>query len=170
MTNVEARRNCFQAIPKIMTRVAHDLAQRWWRPLHRACIRSTYTFSLDLSAEVVRALFDALDSGLDDYTTDERGDVGSWIRIACIQGLASIIVDLFRVSASLPHFSDFLPAQRYHHVVGRILRQGVERLDNVRQIAGESFIRILCLSPPSVDDSENWRVRGETLMRELFLP
>lgn len=150
MTNVEARRNCFQAIPKIIIRVAHNLAQHF-------------------SVEVVRALFDALDSGLDDYTTDERGDVGSWIRIACIQGLASMIGDLFHVSASLPHFADFLPAQRYHHVVGRILRQGVERLDNVRQIAGESFLRILCLSPPSVDESENWRVRGETLMQELFL-
>ncbi|KAL4080682.1 armadillo-type protein [Scleroderma citrinum] len=125
--------------------------------------------SLDLHPEVVRVLFDALDGGLDDYTTDERGDVGSWIRIACIEGLTSIIGDLFRVSASLPDFASFLPPHRYHHVVGRILRQGVERLDNVRQIAGESFIRILSLSPPSVDEPESWRVRGEALMRELFL-
>lgn len=126
------------------------------------------TYFPDLSAEVVRALFDALDSGLDDYTTDERGDVGSWIRVACIQGLTSIIGDLFRVSTSLPRFSDFLPAHRYHHVVGRILRQGVERLDNVRQISGESINRVLCLSLP--DASERWRIRGETLMQELFLP
>ncbi|KAF9241181.1 tubulin folding cofactor D C terminal-domain-containing protein [Melanogaster broomeanus] len=117
----------------------------------------------------VCALFDALDTGLDDYTTDERGDVGSWIRIACIQGLTSIIEDLFRVSGNLPEFSTFLPPHRYHTVVGRILRQGVERLDNVRQISGGCFLRILGLQLPAVEHAEEWRVKGEGLMRELFL-
>ncbi|KAI6039323.1 armadillo-type protein [Pisolithus marmoratus] len=123
-----------------------------------------------LLPDTVRALVDALDSGLEDYTTDERGDVGSWIRIACIQGLTSIIETLFVVSKNLSNFASFLPAHRYHQVVGRVLRQGVERLDNVRQIAGESFSRILRLSLPPVDDAECWRVRGADLARELFLP
>ncbi|KAI5983473.1 armadillo-type protein [Pisolithus albus] len=123
-----------------------------------------------LPPDTIRALVDALDNGLDDYTTDERGDVGSWIRIACIQGLISIIETLFVVSINLPNFATILPAHRYHHIVGRVLRQGVERLDNVRQIAGESFTRILRLSLPSVDDADCWRVRGEHLARELFLP
>lgn len=151
MTNVEARRNSFLAIPKIVVRVAQDLERH-------------------LPPDTVRALVDALDNGLDDYTTDERGDVGSWIRIACIQGLTSIIETLFVVSKNLPNFATILPAHRYHHIVGRVLGQGVERLDNVRQIAGESFTRILRLSLPSVDDAECWRVRGEYLARELFLP
>ncbi|KAI6166541.1 TBCD protein [Pisolithus thermaeus] len=151
MTNVEARRNSFLAIPKVVARVAQNLERH-------------------LPPDTVRALVDALDSGLDDYTTDERGDVGSWIRIACIQGLTSIIETLFVASKNLSNFASILPAHRYHHIMGRVLRQGVERLDNVRQIAGESFTRILRLSLPSVEDAECWRVRGEDLARELFLP
>ncbi|KIN99611.1 hypothetical protein M404DRAFT_16471 [Pisolithus tinctorius Marx 270] len=151
MTNVEARRNSFLAVPKIIACVARNLEER-------------------LLPDTVRALVDVLDNGLDDYTADERGDVGSWIRIACIQGLTSIIETLFVVSKNLSNFASMLPADRYHHVVGRLLRQGVERLDNVRHIAGECFTRLLSLSLPSVDDAERWRVRGEDLARELFLP
>ncbi|KIJ17787.1 hypothetical protein PAXINDRAFT_167765 [Paxillus involutus ATCC 200175] len=150
ISNVEARRNYYLAIPKILANTAPRLAQHF---------RSSR----------VRDLFDALDSGLDDYTTDERGDVGSWIRIACIHGLTSIIEDLFRVSENLPEFSTFLPPHRYHTVIGRILRQGAERLDNVRQISGECFLRILRLRLPAVEHAEEWRVKGEDLMRELFL-
>lgn len=122
----------------------------------------------DLRADTICALFDALDSGLDDYTMDERGDVGSWIRIACIKGISSVIEDLFHISKDIPRFRSFLPAHRYHHVVGRILRQGVERLDNVRQIAGESFLRIIGLPLPSVEGAEDWRLRGEGLVRDIF--
>lgn len=119
------------------------------------------------SSEVC-ALFDALDNGLEDYTTDERGDVGSWIRIACIRGLSSVIEDLFRISGSLPDFPSFLPPHRYHTVIGRILRQGVERLDNVRQISGECFLRILKLPLPAVEHAESWRIKNVDLMKELF--
>ncbi|KIK93339.1 hypothetical protein PAXRUDRAFT_145292 [Paxillus rubicundulus Ve08.2h10] len=150
ISNVEARRNCYLAIPKILANTTPRLAQHF-------------------RSNRVRDLFDALDSGLDDYTTDERGDVGSWIRIACIRGLTSIIEDLFRVSENLPEFSTFLPPHQYHTVIGRILRQGAERLDNVRQVSGECFLRILRLQLPAVEHAEEWRVKGEDLMRELFL-
>lgn len=117
----------------------------------------------------VCALFDALDGGLEDYTTDERGDVGSWIRIACVRGLSSVIEDLFRTSGSLSNFRSFLPPHRLHAVVGRILRQGVERLDNVRQISGECFLRILKLPLPAVENAESWRIKNVELMNGLFL-
>ncbi|KAI6129812.1 TBCD protein [Pisolithus croceorrhizus] len=145
MTNVEARRNSFLAIPKVVARVAQNLERRWYHARISSVLWLTH-----------------LTTGLDDYTTDERGDVGSWIRIACIQGLTSIIETLFVVSKNLPNFASILPAHRYHHISGA--------LDNVRQIAGESFTRILRLSLPSVEDAECWRVRGEDLARELFLP
>lgn len=114
-------------------------------------------------------MFDALDSGLDDYTTDERGDVGSWIRIACIRGLTSVIEDLFRISGNLPDFPSYLPPHRYHATIGRILRQGVERLDNVRQISGDCFLRILKLPLPVAEHPERWRIKNIDLMQVLFL-
>ncbi|KAG1872410.1 tubulin folding cofactor D C terminal-domain-containing protein [Suillus subalutaceus] len=125
--------------------------------------------SVHLIAESMCGVIDALDSGLDDYTMDERGDVGSWVRMACIQGLASIFEDLFRISGSIPEFASYLPAQRYHSAIARILRQGVERLDNVRQIAGHCLLQLFRIPLPSVPHQEEWRIKGSQLMMKLFL-
>ncbi|KAF8133796.1 TBCD protein [Boletus edulis] len=149
MVNVEARRNCYLAIPKIFANTTPRLVEHF---------RSSQ----------VCAVFDALDNGLDDYTTDERGDVGSWIRIACIRGLSSVIEDLFRISGHLPDFPSFLPPHRYHAAIGRILRQGVERLDNVRQISGECFLRIVQLPLPVTEHAGRWRVKNIDVVKELF--
>ncbi|KAF7797405.1 hypothetical protein EIP86_008600 [Pleurotus ostreatoroseus] len=121
------------------------------------------------TTEVVERMLNSFLAGLDDYTTDERGDVGSWVRIACVKGLASFAEILMLNAALLPDFKLDLPAEKYHELLGGILKQGVERLDNVRQQAGEQFIRLLSLPPPQVDDAESWRIHGAQLMKDLFL-
>jgi len=126
------------------------------------------TVCSDVSSEVVNTLFDALLSGLDDYTIDERGDVGSWIRIVCIQGLTSTSELLFREARSIPDFHSYFPPQKYHAAIAGILKQGVERLDNVRQQAGACFIKFLTLSLPSVSGGDRWRLPGLTLLHKLF--
>ncbi|KAI0822273.1 TBCD protein [Trametes gibbosa] len=148
--NVEARRNAFESMPQILTNVSRDLFNK-------------------VSAEIVCRMTDALLDGLTDYTSDERGDVGSWVRIACVKGLASFIQTLFTYAPHLPVFSDYLSPERYHSAVSGILKQGVERLDNVRQQAGDSFIALLLLPLPAVDDSYRWKIHGQERMRELFL-
>ena len=112
---------------------------------------------------------DALLDGLTDYTSDERGDVGSWVRIACVKGLASFIRTLFMQAATLPSLSDYLPPLSFHNAIGGILKQGVERLDNVRQQAGESFVDLLSLPLPDTGDPGRWQIQGATKMRELFI-
>jgi hypothetical protein len=114
---------------------------------------------------VVRSLFCALLGGLNDYTVDERGDVGSWIRIACIQGLRSFAESLFGHASSIPDFEEYLPPDLYHEAIGAILKQGVERLDGVRQKAGENFICLLLISPPA----QLWRIQDEGLIKSTFL-
>lgn len=113
-------------------------------------------------------LLDALIFGLEDYTIDARGDVGSWIRIACIQGLKTTIELLVKHSASLPTFASYLPQEKYHRAIGGILKQGVEKLDNVRFQAGQSFGALFKLQPPVVPDSTKWRIAQLNLFDELF--
>lgn len=114
-------------------------------------------------------MYGALQAGLADYTMDERGDVGSWIRMVCIKGLADV-AELFLTNAPrIPNFADYLPAKDYQRAVGGILKQGVERLDNVRQQAGHHFLRLLVLHLPDVPDIAQWRIHGESFMKELFL-
>lgn len=110
--------------------------------------------------------FQALETGLDDYTITDRGDVGSWVRMAAIQSLSQIFEILFSEASSLPNLEMYLPSKRYHHGVGSILKQGVERLDNVRQLAGEHFLRLLRQPLPNVLESEKWKIKDEHLFTE----
>lgn len=132
---------------------------------------SAYTFILlqGLTPDVVVSFFNALQNGLEDYSMDERGDVGSWIRMACIQGLTSFSEILISNASNIPAFEEYLPESRYQSAIGGILRQGVERLDNVRQEAGECFLRLLRLPRPSVAKAERWDIKGQSLMKQLFL-
>ena len=125
-------------------------------------------------------------SGLEDYTVNERGDVGSWVRLACIQGLGSIIDALMQHAEKLASsngettehdnhdqgFAAFLPIEAYHTIIAGILKQGVERLDNVRLLAGKTFDRLLKTDPPrfsKIPRSEAWKVSGYAHFKELLV-
>ena len=114
-------------------------------------------------------MYNALISGLDDYTVDERGDVGSWIRIASIQGLTSVSVTLLTLAKKDTTHIDYIPADLYQKAIAGILKQGVGRLDNVRQRAGESIHCLLKCPLPSMGDPNPWKFHGEELFIELLL-
>ncbi|KAJ7780620.1 TBCD protein [Mycena maculata] len=147
--SVEGRRNCYAAVPQILLTVVPRLPQH-------------------MSAETFNSLLDAMLHGLEDYTIDERGDVGSWIRISCLRGLTAFCEILLPRARTLPAFAEYFPAAKYHSVVSGVLKQGVERLDNVRQDAGECLHVLLRLAPPDVRDGHEWAPKSLPLLRELF--
>ena len=111
---------------------------------------------LDISPKIVQQSLAKFFRVLEDYTVNERGDVGSWVRVACIKGLCNIIQALLFDAEFLTtkdmhvSISDYLSVEDYHKAIAGILKQGVERLDNVRQCAGEAVRdrRIHVLLPP----------------------
>jgi tubulin-specific chaperone D len=121
-----------------------------------------------MSPDIVNSLHSALLNGLEDYSVDERGDVGSWIRLACIQGLTRFSVLLISNASSIPNFDVYFPPMKYQQTVAGILKQGVERLDNLRQEAGECFMQLLDLTLPNVRNSHDWCIPGLSLLKELF--
>lgn len=121
-----------------------------------------------ISPEFTNKCFDALLEGLKDYTIDQRGDVGSWIRCSCVLGLSKFIQIFFAHSKPLQNFAEYLSPEKYHAAIGGILKQGVERLDNIRQQAGLQFVELLHSSPPEVDGKERWKIFGFEMMNELF--
>lgn len=121
-----------------------------------------------MTPEMVASLHSALLHGLEDYSVDERGDVGSWIRLACIQGLTRFAELLIPKAASIPDFGLYFPPARYQQTVAGILKQGVERFDNVRLEAGECFMRLINLALPDVHNGEDWRMPGLPLLKDLF--
>jgi hypothetical protein len=114
-------------------------------------------------------MFQSLLHGLSDYSMDERGDVGSWIRIACIEGLASFVEILISRASNIPNFAEYLPPDNFHAAIGGILKQGVERLDGVRQEVGDRFERLLQLTVPDIPSGDLWQIHGQSFMQKLFL-
>lgn len=110
---------------------------------------------------VIRALL----KGLEDYTVDERGDVGSWARLACIKGLSQIVTS-FLAQSSL-EINKWLPSHTYHEIMAGILKQGVERLNNLRVEAGKQLVALL--EAPHTSGRETCRPDAEELFRELFV-
>jgi hypothetical protein len=117
---------------------------------------------------MVNSLHSALLHGLEDYSVDERGDVGSWVRLASIQGLTRFSELLMSNAVSIPDFGVYFPPLKYHQTVAGILKQGVERFDNVRQEAGECFMRLLSFPLPDVHNGRDWCMPGLPLLKELF--
>jgi len=150
MPDVEARRNCMESIRLVLTALASH-------PSHK------------LSLDHVVRMYNALISGLEDYTVDERGDVGSWVRIASIQGLTSVSVALLTLAKTDTTYIKYIPANLYQKAIGGILKQGVGRLDNVRQQAGVSIQCLLKCPLPSVGDANPWKFHGEKIFKESLL-
>ena len=114
----------------------------------------------------MKRIFTSFLAGLEDYTINERGDIGSWVRLACIAGLCRIILGILENAAKYTTLepptplSSYLPLDIYHATIGGVLKQGVERLDNVRLRAGHQFRSLLEIKPPDIPGGEAWQVRG----------
>lgn len=125
-------------------------------------------YSVGMTARTYTQLLKELVSGLEDYTMDQRGDVGSWIRMACIRGITTIYESAFRVSKSIPNLLEYLPPTLFHAGVAGILQQGVGRLDNVRHEVGLQVRRLLDLPLLDRPDASLWRIHGAEILESLF--
>ena len=72
---------------------------------------------------------------LSDYSTDSRGDIGSWIREAAMISLKYLLIQgaLSNYLTSSSSLSSMLVGE----VIAGILKQSVEKIDKIRKIAGE---------------------------------
>ena len=115
----------------------------------------------------MRSIYVSLQGGLEDYTTTERGDVGSWIRRAALLGLRQIITLIKRHSTTV-YLSNCLTSKMYHDTIGAILKQSVERLDNVRQCAGDSFLALLQESFHDGPEDHFWAIENGEWFKTIF--
>lgn len=77
---------------------------------------------------------------------------------------------LLRAARFIPAFAEYMPPDMFHRSIAGILKQGVERLDNVRQTAGEAFLTLARLSYEEIglEDWERWCVHGRDSLEELL--
>ncbi|EED95613.1 tubulin-specific chaperone d, partial [Thalassiosira pseudonana CCMP1335] len=85
-------------------------------------------------------VFAALLSAMEDYNMDRRGDVGSWSRVAAMNGLEALTY----LSYSAKFFDEGLCCS----ILSALLKQLGEKLDAVRCEAGECLERLLTNNNP----------------------
>jgi hypothetical protein len=104
---------------------------------------------VQLSKQHVSDLFETYLHALGDYKTDRRGDVGSWCRMAAMDGLVSLILLSIKSSNTDNVYYDPSISNR---IVGALLKQFAEKLDNVRQRAGVCLCRIFSDDSPEINN------------------
>jgi hypothetical protein len=86
-------------------------------------------------------VLDCLYCSMEDYSTDKRGDIGSWIRTAAMQDFVKI------VELGLP-----LRETDWDRMIGHCLMQLAEKIDRVRQVAGDILTQLLKTRAHSLPD------------------
>eukprot|EP00118_Oscarella_pearsei_P021637 m.243932 g.243932 ORF g.243932 m.243932 type:complete len:1220 (+) comp40242_c1_seq17:38-3697(+) len=110
-----------------------------------------------LSQGQVNLVFDALLRSMEDYTSDKRADVGSWVRKAAIETIEKL-VDLV-VNTAI----DWLTPETIMKIICCLFQQMNERIDRIRQFAGNVFIRFLHKESPAVP-----HFKHQEALKEIF--
>lgn len=79
-------------------------------------------------------IFECYWLALQEYTIDNRGDIGAWVREASMNALYKLIV-------TVPH--EHLNEHKVQAIVGGLLQQAVEKIDRTRALAGKLFCKII---------------------------
>lgn len=99
-------------------------------------LRVTEQSTIQVSTEEFFQCYQSFLDGLDDYSTDQRGDVGSWIRIACSQALPNLTRMAKATDAKLGD-------EAGKQAVYGLIKLSVEKLETVRVAAGPALCEIL---------------------------
>lgn len=79
-------------------------------------------------------VFQCFFSALQEYTVDNRGDIGAWVREAAMNAL-------FKLITTIAHGS--LDPAKVHQVVTGLVQQAVEKIDRTRALAGKLFCNLI---------------------------
>lgn len=93
---------------------------------------------LDLSllcdGKAIDTVYGCLLLALNEYTIDNRGDIGAWVREAAMNAL-------YKLTVTIPQ--EHLDEKKVHTVVNGLLQQAVEKIDRTRALAGKLFCKII---------------------------
>ncbi|KAL9940648.1 hypothetical protein V8E36_000136 [Tilletia maclaganii] len=129
---IEVRRNAVRSIHEAISGLGADFAT---------------IYTVELSDRTLGVLL----ACLEDYTVDQRGDVGSWVRIASLSALRQYVEVTTEQIADPQTLLSRISKERLNEIMAGMLKQTVERIDSVRAHAGSQLVAIRKCSPPLPD-------------------
>lgn len=116
-------------------------------------------FKTILSKNDFVKLFQSLQGCLGDYSTDQRGDVGSWVRVVSMECLQTLIQLVSRLDSS--DSDPFLSPTMISSLMSSLLKQSVERIDRVRECAGG----VICAL---IYDTDTLSIPSDSILRNAL--
>ncbi|KZO96931.1 TBCD protein [Calocera viscosa TUFC12733] len=148
LPTIEVRRDCFVALRQIVCQDGVVIAS-------------------NEQVAVFRAFLRVIQDGLRDYTSDQRGDVGSWVRLECLKALGTGLPRLFQHCSEILDPLHWLDNDELHQTLAMMLKQGAERLDTVRDEAGLQLASILSAHSSDSTARVTWKIDGEQVLIAL---
>ncbi|RHZ45413.1 hypothetical protein Glove_680g46 [Diversispora epigaea] len=125
------------------------------------------SFKTFCSKSIFDKMIEAAFIGLEDYSVDLRGDIGSWIRKASMMYLGVICPLMARLDQKDPKCKPWLSDELIKKVFGELLKQSVERIDKIRTCAGNILTELLYAKS---DDGGNWLfdITGREVLQSIL--
>lgn len=86
------------------------------------------------NSNILQKCFECFSKALQEYTVDNRGDIGAWVREAAMNAM-------FKIITTCPH--QLLSPEIVHSIVCGFLQQAVEKIDRTRALAGKLFCKTI---------------------------
>ncbi|XP_030384442.1 tubulin-specific chaperone D [Scaptodrosophila lebanonensis] len=131
----EARTKSVQALTQIVKTVGYEGMNSFSEPQH------------------FKKVIECLLKAMDEYTLDNRGDIGAWVREAAMTAAFDIIT-------SCPH--SLLSSTHVHQIVVGFMQQAVEKIDRTRGLAGRLCCELIHTEPRVP------HIREHTRLCEIF--
>lgn len=140
--------NIFAIVEASQQKQICDLVLQWWQTTTKVEVRvillQTLTHGSLLESHTSHFV-EMIASGLDDYTTDGRGDIGSLVRIEALKaaGKALSSIPWARIEGKEDSAANWFGLlERSSFVYGKVLRLSAEKLDKVRLEAQRALIQV----------------------------
>eukprot|EP01119_Soliformovum_irregulare_P014237 TRINITY_DN3884_c2_g1_i1.p1 TRINITY_DN3884_c2_g1~~TRINITY_DN3884_c2_g1_i1.p1 ORF type:complete len:1072 (-),score=395.86 TRINITY_DN3884_c2_g1_i1:58-3273(-) len=93
--------------------------------------------NLELSKKILNGMLESMR----DFSVDNRGDVGSWVREASMKAIVPLVQQLVQVGG------EFWTEEDCTSVIQGLLQQSMEKIDRIREISGKSLHDLLYSDP-----------------------
>lgn len=130
-------------IPTQASHPSENVQTRTWSEARRDSIKALTsivmnmeltTSQTEVSRERVLKVFDCFLLGLEEYTSDNRGDIGAWVREASMRGLYQLVT-------TCPQ--EWLTEELVLRITRGLVQQAVEKIDRTRGLAGRLFCQLV---------------------------
>ena len=111
-----------------------------------------------VDSSIIKETIDNMYKAINDYALDKRGDVGSWVREESMRSL-NILIDQLFYNYKPELLKEIIPQDGHEkffiNFIGTILQQLMEKIDKIRQVAGQVLQSFLIKFGPDLPNFED---------------